>query len=845
MPNFLSNGVKNIRTKLLNGLANIISDVGPLSFFSQWFNPNNLVGELEQLEKYTGITYACVSAIAEDVARIEFQLATKQADDSLAPYTKQHPFLELLKHPNPTQSSYEFIEMTQTHIELAGEAFWYVPKGTITAKPKELWIMRPDLVQIVYNQETGEVSGYIYHKWNGRVQVPLELDEVIHFKMPNPINPYRGMGTVQAGIVYIQTEEYTSRYSRNFLANNATPAGIVNFKGTIPEPEFEKIKRQWRREYGDVQNAGKTAFLRNVDANYTKIGSTFSDINLSELKTMTRDDIMFMFRVSKPILGITENVNYASAKTAEYIFAKRVIDPKMNRLVDFIQTFYNQKYKDNLAVTYKSPIPQDNDEKIAYYKQAVGPTMPFMTPNEVRALEGLQSFDGGDTLMVPLNLVPLEVKTNMETTDTTGFGNSGSDDQTNQGGGGSPDDNSDGGNEASQSGGETSVGDAGGATADATQLAITSIIKKHVKVKPAKKAQTAYGAEIPKGSIACECCDSKGEHYETGFECYRCDASGYVNSEEAKEPVPCDGREDSPNIWVDEKGRYRHAEEKKSAKKKLILKSKKKAYKPLPLSVAAKENYRLGIVKMAQAYQPQVIDLMKNAVGDQRLKVHGLLVATKPRRKAANDQQDQPDPDTLDFGGDGFVAQMSTNMMPLLIELMKQSGQSATNIVDSSIKFELSQSSIDRITQRVEKVAKDFSEETQAKLISVIKSGYNQGLSLKDLSKEIDDVFGQAMGYRSVRIARTETMHEANSAAVDAYIQSGFVIAKEYYAAGPDPCQFCEALNGSIVPNSDAFVSKGQSITGVDGGTLLIDYEDIQAAGLHPNCMCTVLPVIQ
>src|SRR4051812_34250107 len=120
------------RIKMFNSISGSATDTGPLSFFTQWFNPNNAIGELQQLEKYTGITYACISAIAEDVARVKFTINKLQADGTLVPL-QTHPFLALLKNPNPTQSDYEFWEMIQTHIELTGEAFIYVPKGARTA----------------------------------------------------------------------------------------------------------------------------------------------------------------------------------------------------------------------------------------------------------------------------------------------------------------------------------------------------------------------------------------------------------------------------------------------------------------------------------------------------------------------------------------------------------------------------------------------------------------------------------------------------------------------------------------------------------------------------------------
>lgn len=62
--------------------------------------------------------------------------------------------------------------------------------------------------------------------------------------------------------------------------------------------------------------------------------------------------------------------------------------------------------------------------------------------------------------------------------------------------------------------------------------------------------------DMSKNEKACVCCNGSGEH-NTGFECYRCDASGQEN--DAIGSVPCEGREDSPLVEKMPDGSYEHA----------------------------------------------------------------------------------------------------------------------------------------------------------------------------------------------------------------------------------------------------------------------------------------------
>lgn len=68
-------------------------------------------------------------------------------------------------------------------------------------------------------------------------------------------------------------------------------------------------------------------------------------------------------------------------------------------------------------------------------------------------------------------------------------------------------------------------------------------------------------SDLPKAEQAtkkktkCSCCEGAGEH-TTGFECYRCDASGL--EEGAQGSVPCSGREDSEELYKDDDGNWQH-----------------------------------------------------------------------------------------------------------------------------------------------------------------------------------------------------------------------------------------------------------------------------------------------
>ena len=121
---------------------------------------------------------------------------------------------------------------------------------------------------------------------------------------------------------------------------------------------------------------------------------------------------------------------------------------------------------------------------------------------------------------------------------------------------------------------------------------------------------------------------------------------------------------------------------------------------------------------------------------------------------------------------------------------------------------------------------------------------------LKDLS---DEEFGQYMSakfdglekFSAVRIARTETIWAWNAGAVEGYKQSG-IIEKKIWVSSDDSrtCVWCPTMDGKVISVEATFFPKGETLT-VQGQTLSFEYSEVGHPPLHPNCRCSVAPVIE
>jgi HK97 family phage portal protein len=359
----------------------------------------------EYLKAYKGWVYSCTNAIADDVSTIELHLENFQKGDWIE--VEHNMVLDLLKNVNEVDTWTDLLVATQSYLELEGNSFWYLPRGKTTRKPAEIWALNPTKVTVV-KSETEVVGGYIYQNPKGEM-IPIPKEEIIHFKRFNPFNRYRGIGTVYASALAIDIDNYSGQFNRNFFFNAAVPSAVLKTTGEMTEEQYQRLKAEWESRYTGTHNAHRLAILQN-GLEYQPIQMTQKEMQFLEQRRFSRDEILAIFRVPKTILGIADDVNRANAETSDYVFARRVVKPRMNFLVSRLNESLLPMFgmDDNLwRFTFDDPVQENEDQEIREHTASLTLGSAWMTPNEVRAEEGLPPIENGDSLLIPLNAIPL------------------------------------------------------------------------------------------------------------------------------------------------------------------------------------------------------------------------------------------------------------------------------------------------------------------------------------------------------------------------------------------------------------------------------------------------------
>jgi phage portal protein BeeE len=265
--------------------------------------------------------------------------------------------------------------------------------------PVELWVVRPDRVEVVTSPRKF-LTGYIYHGPSGE-EVPIDREDMLSLRLPNPMDPYRGLSPVQTITDNLLSAQAASRWNRSFFQNGARPGGVVTFPGTriMGDTEWKKFKSRWDEQHRGVSKANSVAFMEG-GAEWHDVTFSQKDMMFTDLARLDKESIREAYGAPKFLTGDVEDVNRATAEASKTWIAEGMTVPRLDRWKGMLNNDYLPQFPGfdrNLSLIYTSPVPADReadreDKKAAaqVYKELRG---AGVTPEDAAKVAGLPPMD--------------------------------------------------------------------------------------------------------------------------------------------------------------------------------------------------------------------------------------------------------------------------------------------------------------------------------------------------------------------------------------------------------------------------------------------------------------------
>jgi len=320
---------------------------------------------------------------------------------------EEHPLLDLLQNVNDNENSYEVKELTSIMLDLTGDAYWNVERDKM-AVPSKLFVLRSQWVRIVPDAKK-LVSEYIYGiNQFGQEAVHIPPENVIHFKYPNPLDPWYGMGPVQAAAYAIESSELREKFVLATMGNMARPDLIVKYlEGELDTKERQLVEREWNSMFRGAKNAGKvkvTDYRYEID----KVGWTPSELDFNKGEDWIMKKICGAFPVPIGLVDTTQisRAPRAGMEGADLFMAQFNTLPRCTRIEEKLNEQLCPMYDgERLFVAFDNPVPKDKADQRAEDQMRL--TACLTTVNEIRQRDGEEEVEWGYLPLVSGGIAPL------------------------------------------------------------------------------------------------------------------------------------------------------------------------------------------------------------------------------------------------------------------------------------------------------------------------------------------------------------------------------------------------------------------------------------------------------
>ena len=353
------------------------------------------------------VAYSCIKKLATDASGVPILfLSDKDDPDSAVPAS--HPTRRLFERPSPYFSTGEFIQWIVTMLNMRGEFF--IPFDD-PMRPSQ---MIPETDPIFWRDITEglDLLGWQYqHKG---VSMLRHNDEMIHHRLVNPTDVFRGQSPLKAAAKAFQIETGAEELTLNIVNRGGERAALFQSKVDVtPEQRQQAVAMLKGRRRGNA-TVGQDVILPNgvepIDPKFIE-----DDEAILAAAENQPEKICAVYGVPKSLLGFGSEEKYSNAIVKKRTYYEDTVVPMMNGICSSFDRYFIEilpsKYRCYVRFDWSAvPAMQDNiDARFKMAGEAHKNGIPWSVLNERFSL-GLNVSDipGADTVMISSTLAPLE-----------------------------------------------------------------------------------------------------------------------------------------------------------------------------------------------------------------------------------------------------------------------------------------------------------------------------------------------------------------------------------------------------------------------------------------------------
>lgn len=336
---------------------------------STWSTP-----EITDEDFYTGYGFAVINKRANRSVVLGKKYLFTDAKEEIVNQANDkgerivHPYLTLIKDSTDF-SERDFWYDISTYLDLEGIYYLMAVRAVTTSgrvgNIQYFSLLNPYWIRQVVNQK-GELGGYVEHNpEKGERLIRKEL--IIPIKLLNPFNPNKAYSLADAARDSQFTMKQANDFARESIDGNLNAPGILSSAIELPDDQFDnfvsRIKNHGRGEPLFGNGSGTIA--------WTDMQTDLDKAALDKINSINRDTLLAISGLSKTGVGVEESgTGREVSRTQKDDFTENAVMPQIENIIDALNLDYRKYYADEYAknkfiITLDNPLETDRDAEQA------------------------------------------------------------------------------------------------------------------------------------------------------------------------------------------------------------------------------------------------------------------------------------------------------------------------------------------------------------------------------------------------------------------------------------------------------------------------------------------------
>ncbi|BCP41439.1 hypothetical protein MINTMi27_15320 [Mycobacterium intracellulare] len=348
-----------------------------------------LYGEIYQRSPWVHVV---IDKRANSVARLPVNVW--DVDGDTRTLDKRSAYAQLIANPcfENYMDPFRFWHWVQTTIDIYGETYLALVRDGNGA-PFAMMPMHPSRVAIKRDPKNGRYT-YFFEAGSGinTELVRFEQEDVVPFRLFNPIHLERGLSRMEAIRSTIFAEDSSRNAVENWFRHGARPNLVLETPNRLSDIGAKRLKTAFDQAHAGTSNAGQTLVLEDgVTAKPFQM--TAVELELIETRKMNREEIAAVYDIAPTLIGILDHATFSNITEQMRAFYRDTMAPVIELLQSVMDTYVGSFWSRKNIMRFATDEVMRGDYEMRMDAAHKGVSVAAITPNEARELLGLNKYD--------------------------------------------------------------------------------------------------------------------------------------------------------------------------------------------------------------------------------------------------------------------------------------------------------------------------------------------------------------------------------------------------------------------------------------------------------------------